>query len=55
MQRKVVCAECKRKYPADELVVIYYGTPKQRNVCVCCYEEKFFVPPAPCGVIKEGQ
>ena len=47
----VVCPECKQWYARNTMVVINYERSDEFEVCVNCYEEKYFIPPEP---LKKG-
>lgn len=48
---KVQCPDCKQWYARYAMVVINHGQENQTEVCIDCYEENHFVPPAP---LKKG-
>ena len=39
------CPECHQWYERNTMVVVNPGLSTQKEVCVDCYEEKYFVPP----------
>jgi len=46
------CPECNKWYDRATMVVVNYNTRNEIEVCVDCYEEKFFIPPEP---LKKGE
>lgn len=49
---RAICPECKKWYARDTMVVVRYGVTAEIEVCADCYEEVYFVPPAP---LKKGE
>lgn len=43
-KQRVCCPDCKQWYAADSMVVVNYQQPNQFEVCIGCYEDKYFEP-----------